>query len=404
MKRIAVTGIGVVSPNGIGVPAFREALFAGRSGIKRISRFSPQGYVTQMAGEVDVAAQVLPFRDIKISFAELAVAEAIGMACLPTSIAPERKALALGLGLELFHVPDLICWQRGDVPSQNDEERYAFLNYPAEHVVHHLAHRYHLHAPPELFLSACVASTDAIGAALTILRQGDADVVVAGGTDSMVNPMGLGGFCLLGALSTRNDDPARASRPFDKDRDGFVLGEGAAFLVLEREEHARARGQNILGYILGHGHSMDAYSPSDPQPDGEGALRAMLHALKDAQLSAADISAVNAHGTSTPKNDVMEAAALRRLLGGRASDVPVFATKSMTGHLIAAGGALETAAALICQQEKVLHPTINTQNVDDACALDHVLGTSRRGDFPVILKNSFAFGGHNSCLLIGSAS
>ncbi|MFP5490225.1 MAG: beta-ketoacyl-[acyl-carrier-protein] synthase family protein [Bacteriovoracia bacterium] len=403
MKRIAVTGMGVVSPNGIGCEAFYQALQKGESGIKRITRFDPSGYQTQIAGEVDDSAIVLDQRDVKMSFAILAAREAMAMAQLNGHYAPKKCALSLGLGLELFHVPDLIDWQKNRYPAVTDEDKFAFLNYPAERVVHLISHEFSLHSPPRLHLSACVASTDAIGTALELLRSGEVDVVVAGGTDSMVNPMGLGGFCLLGALSARNDEPTKASRPFDKNRDGFVLGEGAAFMVLEREENAKKRGADIQGFILGHGHSMDAYSPSDPHPDGEGALRAMKHALADARITANDISAVNAHGTSTPKNDVMETKAIQTLLGVRAMSVPVFATKSMTGHLIAAGGALETVGALLCMKQQSLHPTINTTEIDPSCQLDHVLGQPRKGHFSIVLKNSFAFGGHNSCLILGSA-
>jgi 3-oxoacyl-[acyl-carrier-protein] synthase II len=224
--------------------------------------------------------------------------------------------------------------------------------------------------------------------------------MLAGGADSMINPLGVAGFCKIDAMTTRNDDPARASRPFDRDRDGFLLGEGAAVLVLEALDDALARGARIHAEILGYGSSLDAHGISEPHPQGEGALLAMRRALASAGVDAASVAHVNAHATSTPKNDPVETLALRRLLGDRAGEVTVNATKSMIGHLVSASGAAELVAHVACATEGWIHPTINLENPDPACDLDYVPRTPRRVRGPVSLKNSFGFGGQNASLVV----
>ena len=225
-------------------------------------------------------------------------------------------------------------------------------------------------------------------------------MALAGGTDSMINPMGVGGFCRIGAMTTKNSTPHLASRPFDKSRDGFVLGEGAGFLVLEEEEFARKRGAKIVGRILGYGNSLDAYSVSDPHPQGEGAIKSMHRALQSAHLCPADISAISVHGTGTAKNDPAEAAAIRTLFKEDYKRIPAFATKSMTGHLISAAGAVESIATFLSLQRQQLHPTINLQEVADGCELNHVIGKSKNCSLKYILKNSFGFGGQNASLVL----
>jgi 3-oxoacyl-[acyl-carrier-protein] synthase II len=269
--------------------------------------------------------------------------------------------------------------------------------------VHRIASRYGLSLPPRVHVSACAASTDALGEAFRRVRSGRARFMLAGGTDSMINPLGIGGFCLLRAMSTRNEEPERASRPFDRGRDGFVMGEGAGILVLERLEDARARGAAVLAEVRGYGCSFDAHRIADPHPEGRGALAAMRAALADAALEASAIDAINAHATGTPKNDPAESRAIRELLGPRAEKVPVSATKSMIGHLISAAGAVEAIAALACMRRGMVHPTINLDDPDPLCDLDYVREGARRWPQRHLLSCSYGFGGHNAAVVISNA-
>jgi 3-oxoacyl-[acyl-carrier-protein] synthase II len=296
----------------------------------------------------------------------------------------------MGVGLELFSMHD---YARTRQPAQT----------PSDICVHLLSARYHLAAPPMVHVSACAAGSDAIGTAYRHIADGRRRIMLAGGTDSMINPLGVAGFCALSATSTHNHDPAGASRPFDRTRDGFVMGEGAAVLVLENLDDARARGAKIHGEIAGYGTSFDAYKISDPHPEGRGAWQAMSRALTDAGITPADVDAVNAHGTSTPKNDAAESLALKRLFGARASRVPVSATKSMIGHLISAAGAVEAVAALACMARGQVHPTINLRHPDPDCDLDYVPNVARAHAQRFVLSTSYGFGGHNAALLLAHA-
>ena len=278
--------------------------------------------------------------------------------------------------------------------------RLSFMQTPSDVCVHLIASEHGFAAPPLVHVSACAAGTDALGFAYRLIASGRRRTMIAGGTDSMINPLGVAGFCALSATSTRNDEPTRASRPFDRTRDGFVMGEGAAALVLERLDDAQERGAKILAEVRGYGSSLDAHGISEPHPEGRGAFQAMQRALADARLNPDDIDAVNAHGTGTPKNDGVETLALKRLLGERAARVPIMATKSMIGHLISAAGAAEAVAAIACMRRGMVHPTINLDSPDPACDLDYVPNVARRADVRVALKNSFGFGGQNSCLVI----
>jgi 3-oxoacyl-[acyl-carrier-protein] synthase II len=251
-------------------------------------------------------------------------------------------------------------------------------------------------------VSACAAGTDAIGHALRLIRQGRRSFVLAGGTDSMLNPLGVAGFATLGATSTRNDAPELASRPFDRRRDGFVLGEGAGMLVLERLQDARARRAPLLGEVVGYGNSLDAHGISEPHPEGRGAAQAMQRALVDAGLAPSDISAINAHGTSTPKNDPAETLAIKRVFGEHAKELPISATKSMIGHLISAAGAVEAVAALGCMRAGFVHPTINLDEPDAGCDLDYVPRVARRHAQRYVLSASYGFGGHNAAIILGA--
>jgi 3-oxoacyl-[acyl-carrier-protein] synthase II len=395
--RVVVTGMGVVCPIGQSLDEFRTSLFAGRSGIGPITIFDPATLPTRIAGEVAWGGEVM--RDRKVSFAGAAADQALADARRSGTSPRGEGGLSLGLGLELFSMDDLAA-RRAGVPSPDGvRERLLYLQTPSDLCVSILAHRHQLREPPVTYVSACASGTDALGGAFRMIASGRRRWMVAGGADSMINPLGVAGFCSIGATSTANDDPPRASRPFDRKRAGFVLGEGAGMLILERLDDARERGAPLYAEIAGYGASFDAHGISEPHPDGRGALQAMSRALAEAQVSADQIDCVNAHGTGTPKNDAVETLALTRLLGARARRVPICATKSMIGHLIAAAGAVEAIAAITGMNASVVHPTINLDHPDPACDLDYVPHVAREHAQRCVLSNSFAFGGQNASIV-----
>jgi 3-oxoacyl-[acyl-carrier-protein] synthase II len=307
----------------------------------------------------------------------------------------------MGVGLELFSMDDLVRSERpGFALPEALADRLGFMQTPSDLCVHLMSREHGLGRPPLVHVSACAAGTDAIGTAYRLIASGRRRWMMAGGTDSMLNPLGVAGFCALTATTTRNDEPARASRPFDRTRDGFVMGEGAGVLVLERLDDALARGTTVLAEIAGYGNSFDAHGISEPHPEGRGAFQAMTRAVEDAGISPAEIDSINAHGTGTPKNDPAETLALRRLLGERADRVPVSSTKSMIGHLISAAGAVEAIGAILCMRRDRVHPTINLREVDPACALHHVIGAARAVEQRYLLSSSFGFGGQNASIVI----
>ena len=397
-QRVLVTGMGLVSPIGSTVATFTENLLAGVSGVGPITLFDPVTLPTRIAAEVKWEGP--PLTDRKIGFA-LAAAE---QACLDAHSCGTRPigdgGLSLGVGLELFRMEDLVASRRpGFALPETFADRLSFLQTPSDLAVHAISHRYGLHTPPLTHVSACAAGTDAIGAAFRLIARGARRWMLAGGTDSMINPLGVAGFCGIRATTTSNAFPARASRPFDRARDGFVLGEGAGILVLERLDDALARGARIAAEIVGYGNSFDAHGISEPHPDGRGAYQAMARALDDGGVDAAVIDCINAHGTSTRKNDPVETAAVKRLLGPRAYAVPMCATKSMIGHLISAAGAVEAIAAIVCMRAGSVHPTINLDDPDPACDLDYVAHKARPHRQRYVLSNSFGFGGQNAALV-----
>ncbi len=317
------------------------------------------------------------------------------------SHSPLRRGLSIGIGLELFDMEDMIRFSHNDytIPEQ-EKGRIDFLQTPSDLCADTLAGLFRLKLPAGIHISAGAAGNDAIGHAFLRIRRGEASMMLAGGTDSMINPVGLGGFCKLDALSTRNDAPEKASRPFDAHRDGFVLGEGAGMLVLENIEYARKRGARIHAEIIGYGNSFDAYSVSEPHPEARGAHQAMSRAIKMAKIAPGQLSYINAHGTSTPKNDPVETLAIKKLLGNEAYRIPVSSTKSMIGHLISAAGAVEAVASIACANAGWIHPTINLENPDPACDLDYVPNCAREHEVEYFLNNAFAFGGQNAALVI----
>jgi 3-oxoacyl-[acyl-carrier-protein] synthase II len=399
--RVAITGMGVVSPLGSELDSFRDRLLAGESAADVISLFDASHLPTRVAAEVrspEFAGQ----RDRKVLFAAAAARAAIvdanrKGAALARHYPARSGSLSLGIGLELFSMPDMVRVMQDDLPAELSP---TFLNAPSDLCLHTISAEHDLGRAPLMHISACAASTDALGTAFRMIQQRARPWMLAGGADSMINPMGVAGFCKIQAMTSRNDEPKRASRPFDRQRDGFLLGEGAGVLVLEPLEEARKRGAHIYAELTGYGNSFDAHGISEPHPEGDGALLAMQRALDSAGIGAHEISHVSAHGTSTPKNDPVETKALRALLGARADHVVVTATKSMLGHLISAAGAVETIAQIVCGIAGWAHPTINLDTPDPACDLDYGASGPRRLQGPCFLKNSFAFGGQNAALVV----
>jgi 3-oxoacyl-[acyl-carrier-protein] synthase II len=397
MNRVVVTGWGLASPLGNAVEPFLDGLLAGRSGVRAIRTFDASALPTRIAGECDLdAAGAALHRDRKVAFALHA-----GRQAMRTGPRTGRSSVVFGVGLELFHLPDLARLRRlGRIPDGVDPD--TFLQSASDESVFALSRLAGATCPGSTHISACAAGTDALGHGFHLVAEGRRDWVLAGGTDSMVNPLGVAGFCALSATSTRNEAPEKASRPFDRTRDGFVMGEGAGALVLESMHHARARGAEILGEIVGYGSSLDAHAISEPHPEGKGAAAAMRAALADAGLKAEDIGAINAHGTSTPKNDPAETMAIRAVFGEGARRIPVSATKSMIGHLISAAGAVEAIAALGTMNRGFVHPTINLDEPDPACDLDYVPHVARAHDYDHVLSTSYGFGGHNAAIILRS--
>ncbi|HET8538472.1 MAG TPA: beta-ketoacyl-[acyl-carrier-protein] synthase family protein [Anaeromyxobacter sp.] len=425
MRRVAITGAGVVSPVGVGVPAFFAGLREARSGVGPIRAFDATGLATRIAAEVTgldaaAAARDVPepgraalLRDRKSLFglaaAREALADAFGARGPGPWHAPERVGVSVATGLEVFHLEDLAPHvQAGRIDGAALAAAVAaapaggHLQIPADLGARAIARAAGARALFAVNVSACAAGAQAIGAGWLAIRDGAADAVVAGGYDSMVNPLGVAGFCLLEALSRANDLGSAASRPFDAGRDGFVLGEGAGMVVLEELGAARARGATVHAELLGYGSTLDAYRVSDPVPGEAGAIAAMERALAAAGLAPGDVDYVNAHGTGTRKNDPAETRALRRVFGAAADRLPVSSTKSQIGHLIGAAGAVELVASIFALREQVLPATINLRERDPECDLDYVPNVPRRAAVRRVLSNSFGFGGQNAALVVGA--
>lgn len=409
MRRVAITGIGLVTPVGTGRRCFWENLVAGRSGIDRLTLFDVSSFPVQIGGEVkDFNAEIV-HRTFPASRGERDRKVVLGLAALDQAMQDAqlaclrgRSQIHVGVSLESFCLGDLTAVagesDMGLALLARESRNGQPLQTPLNRLAQVAADRYQA-AEAFTNCSACAAGAQAIGQAFDAIRYGEADLAVAGGADSMLNPLGLGGFSLLRILSAENDRPDSACRPFDLTRQGTVLGEGAGFLVLEDMDRARHRGATIHAELLGYGSSMDAFRLSDPDPSGQGAILAMEMAIHDAGLSANAIDCVNAHATGTPKNDIVETAAIKAVLGPRARQIPVHSVKSMTGHLIAASGAVEAAAAVLTILNRQVPPTINLHKPDPQCDLDYCPNTSRAFDGDTVLANSFGFGGQNATLI-----
>ena len=405
MRRVAITGLGVVAPVGIGVDAFWDSLAHGRSGIGPIEHFDASEYATRIAGYVsdfDPTISIDKKEARRMSrfqqFAVVAADEAVADAGLEFD---EEEADRVGVivgsgvgGLGFMEDQHAILLERGPRRISPFLVPMMITDLAAGHIsIRHGAKGIN-YSP----VSACATGSHAIGEATEAIARGSADVIIAGGFDSGVTPLGVAGFAAARAMSTRNDDPLHASRPFDLDRDGFVIAEGGAVVVLEEWGRATARGARIYGELSGYGASADAYHITSPEPTGDGAARAMRHALTRANMSVADIGYINAHGTSTPQGDAIETQAVKSVFGSDAP--PVSSTKSMTGHLLGGAGAIEAVACTLALNHGLLPPTINLENPDPACDLDYVPNMAREVKVNAVMSNSFGFGGHNATLII----
>ena len=404
--KAVITGIGVVTPLGNDLETFWSNLVAGTSGVGTITHFDPTGYATRIAAQVKDfdPTQWMDRKDAKRNdrFVQLSVAaalEAVKAARLDVEASdPNRVGVIIGSGIggiSTFEEQHTNLIQKGPDRVSPFFIPMMISNMASGQISIHTGAK----GPNFTTVSACTSSANAIGEALRTLQHDDADVVITGGTEATITPMAIAGFSSMKAMSTRNDEPTRASRPFDAERDGFVMGEGAVMLVLEKAEHAAKRGAPVLCELAGYGASGDAYHITTPVPDGDGAVRAMRQALKDAGMKPEDVTYINAHGTSTPYNDRTETVAVKRLFGDHAKNVMLASTKSMTGHLLGAAGAIEAAVCALVITRGVVPPTINYENPDPECDLDCVPNQARTVHVTGAISNSMGFGGHNGTLV-----
>lgn len=423
-RRVVVTGIGMVAPLGHSPEEVWTNMKAGKSGVDRITLFDASEFPTKIAGEVKdfdlekfgESESRWEYAGRNIKFALAASLQAVRDSGVRDNggYDPDRTGIYLGAGegrMDFFNFVNLIA------RSWNKEERaidsVQFLSqglqslHPMRELEQepgmsatHIAELFEAYGPNMNCLTACAASSQAIGEATEIIRRGDADVMISGGTHSMLHPFGVSGFNLLTALSTSNDEPTKASRPFDRNRDGFIIGEGAGMVILEELERAKKRGAKIYGEITGYGSTADAFRITDTHPSGRGAIACLKDALKDASLGAGDIQYINAHGTSTDVNDRVETLAIKEVFGEHAAKIPVSSIKSMVGHLIAAAGSVELITCLLAIRDNIAPPTINYETPDPECDLDYVPNVAREVELTHTISNSFGFGGQNVSLVI----
>jgi len=407
-RRVVVTGVGAMTPLGLTLEETWEGLLAGRSGIGPITQFDASELPVRIAGELKgfdprqyinfkAARRMARCSQVAIATAQAALADA----GLSPSLADEERAGVLigcavgGLdraiaGVDTFRAKGLARVNPFAITA-------SLANMPSHHVSHWAGAK----GPISTVVAACATGTQAVGEAAEFIRARRADVMICGGVEALIHIAPIAGFCTMRALSTRNDEPERASRPFDADRDGFVYSEGGAVFVLEALEHAQARGAHIHAEVLGHASSSDAFHVAQPDPEGMGASRAMQWALEDAGLTPDDVDYINAHGSSTPISDPIETLAIKRVFGERAYSIPVNSTKSMIGHAMGGAGAIEAAVCVLTVEQGVIHPTINLETPDPECDLDYVPEGARKTGVRVALNNSFGLGGQNACLVLG---
>lgn len=407
-RRVAVTGMGVVSPLGIGSDTYWSALENGRSGVSTITHFDPSDFKVRIAAEVNdfeptdfIEKKSVRRMDRFAQYSVAAAKMAMEDAGLDPGEDPENTGAYISSGIggvETFERETQVLLEKGP-------DRVSPLFIPME--IANMASaqvsiQLGLKGPTSTICTACTAGNNAIGEALEVIRRGAADVMFAGGSEASVTPVGIAAFASMRALSTRNGEPEHASRPFDRDRDGFVMGEGAAVLILEEMERARSRGARIFAELAGYGMSSDAYHISAPDPSGEAAARAMSNAFRDAGVDPSEVDYINAHGTSTPIGDEIETRVIRLALGDDAENAAVSSTKSMMGHCLGAAGALEAAASILAMDNGIIPPTINLDNQDPECDLDYVPNKARKQKIRVAASNAFGFGGHNATLVFKS--
>jgi 3-oxoacyl-[acyl-carrier-protein] synthase II len=406
-KRVVVTGMGAITPVGNSVEEFWEASKAGRSGIDKVTKFDTTGFTTRIAGEVKnfdplnyIDKKEVRRMDTAEHYSIAASQQAYDDAGLNSnSFEPYRAGVIIGSGIggiETLEKQLSVLFQKG--PSRVSP--FFIPMMIVDMCAGLVSMRFGFKGPNYATVSACATSAHAIGDSFKIIQRGDADLMITGGSEASITPSSLAGFCSARAISTRNDEPQKASRPFDKERDGFVMAEGSGMLILESLEHAQKRGAKIYAEVVGLGMTGDAYHITAPNPEGEGAARSMSLALKDADLSPDSVDYINSHGTATELGDIAETLAIKNVFGKRAYHIPVNATKSMVGHLLGAAGAVELIAGLKCMEENILHPTINYEFPDPRCDLDYVPNKAREKEINVLLSNSFGFGGHNITLTV----
>jgi len=407
-RRVVITGLGAMTPLALTMKETWEGLLAGRSGIRTITHFDASDLPVRIAGELKdfSAREYINFKEARrmARCSQVAVAtaqEALADASLELPLADEERVGVLvgsgagGLkrmvdGMEKYHTKGMTRVSPFFLTS-------ILVNMPS----HHVSLWSGAKGPISTVVAACATGTQAVGEASEFIRRGAADVMFCGGVDTLILLPAIVGFCVMRALSTRNDDPERASRPFDVDRDGFILSEGCAILVLESLEHAQARGARIHAEVLGHASSSDAFHVAQPDPEGRGASRAMQWALDNAGLQPSAVDYINAHGSSTPLSDPIETKAIKRTFGDCAYEIPISSTKSMIGHAMGGAGAIEAAVCALTVEQGIIHPTINLETPDPDCDLDYVPEGARKADVRVTLSNSFGLGGQNACLALG---
>ncbi len=405
-RRVVITGLGALAPNGNSVSQYWDSLVSGKSGIGYITAFDTENLSVKIAGELSnfnaqdhFDRKELRKLDPFTVYHMVSSSEAITQAGLTQNIDMDRVGVIIGSGVGGIQTLEDQC----NTYSSRGQRRVSPFFVPrmiANIAAGNLAIKYGFKGPNQTIISACASGTDAIGLAARTIQYGDADVMITGGTEASITGLTISGFANIKALSTRNEDPESASRPFDAERDGFVLGEGSASIVLEELSHAEKRGASILAEFVGYGSTDDAFHITQPSEGGKGAIKAMQKALDDANLSVNDIDYINAHGTSTPFNDKTESAAIASLFGDHTKKLKVSSTKSMVGHALGASGALEAIACIQAIQNDILPPTINYNNPDPECTLDYVPNNSQKSTINAAMSNSFGFGGHNGVIVI----
>ncbi|MDN4592417.1 beta-ketoacyl-ACP synthase II [Polycladomyces subterraneus] len=406
-RRVVISGLGVISPIGNDLSTFWNNLIAGKSGVGPVTQFDASDYPTRIAAEVK-DFDPLDYMDRKearrmdrfVQFAVAAARQALEHAGLDMNqVDPDRVGVYIGSG-----IGGLTTWEEQyQVLLNRGPNRVSPFFIPmmiSNMAAGQVSIITGAKGPNSTSVSACASGTHSIGDAFRIIQHGDADVMIAGGAESTIRPLAFAGFCAARAMSTRNDEPEKASRPFDKDRDGFVMGEGAGVLILEELEHAKKRGANIIAEIVGYGMSGDAYHLTSPAPGGEGAARAMTRAIQEAGLKPEDIDYINAHGTSTDLNDKFETISIKKAFGDHAYKLAISSNKSMIGHMLGAAGGVEAVATAMTLKEQIIPPTINYETPDPECDLDYVPNEARRARVRAALSNSFGFGGHNATIAL----